>query len=150
VYAEEPVAPAGLPSRRPLLFGLAFAAAALVAGAIAFGVSAMSGGPAPASPGEATPSAAAAPPPPETTATAAPSAGPGSAASSASHAASSSAFVNAAPPAPLAHPPPVANAPVFAHPMTAPPSPPSPPTVDCHPPFYFDNAGNKVFKKECL
>ena len=50
----------------------------------------------------------------------------------------------------VAHPPPVANPPVFAHPTTAPQAAPPPPTVDCHPPFYFDNAGNKVFKKECL
>ena len=33
---------------------------------------------------------------------------------------------------------------------TAPPARPTKPAANCNPPYYFDGAGNKVFKKECL
>jgi serine/threonine-protein kinase len=143
VYAEEPLAPAGLPSRRPLIFVLAFAGAALVAGAIAFGVSARGGAP-PASSAEDSPArsgsmgpqtpsedadAAASPldasPSPHALASVAPSSVTAPAASTGSAAATSTA-------------------------QRTVPSPAAAPAVNCRPPFYFDAAGNKVFKKECL
>ncbi len=62
------------------------------------------------------------------------------------------AAATSAPAAPAAHPP--AAAPVV-RPATpsrpaAPAAPAAPPKTSCNPPYYFDAAGNRVFKKECL
>jgi eukaryotic-like serine/threonine-protein kinase len=166
VYAEEPLAPAGVPRRRPLIFGLVFAGAAAIAAAVVFGFSALSGpagpaagagpasgDPSPLTPPFATPSASASASPPAPSATGITELRP-------------AALVPAPPPAPPQpakppaqpanpppltppfHPPPVAPVAPATVPVVPPPVAPVAP--NCKPPFYFDPAGNKVFKKECL
>ena len=95
--------------------------------------------------------ASSAPPAPTTPATATPAAIDAAVASAAPSATT--------PPAPSA--PPTLSATVAsvvktthpavpAHATQKPPPPPSKPVANCSPPYYFDSAGNKVFKKECL
>ena len=45
---------------------------------------------------------------------------------------------------------PAASATRVRTPSTATAPPPKPPTVNCRIPFYYDESGNKVFKKECF
>ncbi len=165
VYAEEPVAPAGLPKRRPLIYGLTFAGAAILAAAGALGYGALGG-----APGSSAGSSASDEPAPSTNAALAPAV--------AAVAAVDAGRTELAQPArpPPAQPPDLAQQPARTPtpPLVAPPPltpvarPPTvvaaaPPPVaapppatphaeppNCKPPFYFDNAGNKVFKKECL
>jgi serine/threonine-protein kinase len=71
---------------------------------------------------------------------------PADTASAAVAAATSASAAPAAPPAPAAAP--VVRPATPSRPAT--PAAPAAPKTSCNPPYYFDAAGNRVFKKECL
>ncbi|HXX69274.1 MAG TPA: protein kinase [Polyangiaceae bacterium] len=182
VFTEEPLAPAGLPDRRPFLIAAAFAGAAVVAGGVAFGIHSVTSATSASSSASVTmqPDAAQTLAPLRSTQTLPPghpelagsAAAPVSPAVSALVPAVTSTFspISAAPAsaagpsraAPVegdARPPAgrsMAPSPSFALPPSAtlPPTgataAPTAGSPSCRPPFYFDSAGNKVFKKECL
>jgi serine/threonine-protein kinase len=189
VYADEPIAPAGVPSRRRRVLIASLGGFALLFAA-GFAVRALTLSPEPAAGGAApgaSESSAAAPSTSAIGLAPAPAAfagnGPGPVGGGGSEPPGSSAGIATnrpssppGPPAPAAPPSP-APQPQLAPlptPRSSPPTPaptaraapgsvvkssppgavvgpgPASPNPGCNPPYYFDAAGNKVFKKECL
>jgi serine/threonine-protein kinase len=158
VSSDEPLIPAGLPSRRPFLFLAAFTTAAIVAGGAAWAVRSMSADSTMAS-GTSTSISTLAPLAVSTQASAAEPApsraslDPRTAAIATDSGTPATVRLADPPSLPLARP-------VTGHreptplpwrpdgPSSGLPAPLSAP--NCKPPYYFDGAGNKVFKKECL
>lgn len=188
VFTDEPLAPAGLPDRRPLLIATAFAGAAVVAGAIAFAIHSMaSATPAASDTGsgsvaaEPTPSGEVAPAHRESTLTPPPQVSANVARSAPVAVASAVVAAPAAPATlPRGAPVPADAVPAATVSGSAPagtgsqaqamfgnqaraasslerttaasttPGAPSSSPSNCKPPYYFNSAGIKLFKKECL